>query len=194
MPGERIPIEEGLGRVTAGPIWAEISSPHYHAAAMDGVAVRAEDTIGASETSPIRLRIGEEAQWIDTGEPLPGGYNAVIMIEHIQQIDERLIEIMAPVAPWQHVRPMGEDIVASELLLPQNHLLRPVDLGAVAQAGITHIEVHCQPKVAIIPTGSELVPPGSISETGGYYRVQFPYAGRSGKGMGRDPGNPSHIT
>jgi len=165
-PVEQIPVEDGLGRVTAQPIWAKISSPHYHASAMDGAAVRSEDTIGASETSPIRLKLGEQAQWMDTGEPLPGGYNAVIMIEHIQSVDEKVIEILSPVAPWQHVRSIGEDIVASELLLPQNHSLRPVDLGAVAAAGMTHLEVRCQPKVAIIPTGSELVPPGNDLKPG----------------------------
>lgn len=164
--GEQIPLEEGLGRVTAQPIWAETSSPHYHAAAMDGIAVRSEDTHGASEISPVRLGIGEQAQWIDTGDPLPSGYNAVIMIEHIQQIEEKVVEIMSPVAPWQHVRPLGEDIVSSELLLPQNHFLRPVDLGAIAQAGITHIKVNCQPRIAIIPTGSELVSPGKTLKPG----------------------------
>jgi len=166
LPSEEVPLEEGLGRVTAQPIWAEISSPHYHAAAMDGIAVRAEDTSGASESSPVRLSIGEQAQWIDTGDPLPSDYNAVIMIEHIQQIEEKVVEIMSAVAPWQHVRPMGEDIVSSELLLPQNHLLRPVDLGAIAQAGLTHFEVHRRPKIAIIPTGSELVPAGKALKPG----------------------------
>ena len=164
--GEQVPLEEGLGRVTAGPVWAVVSSPHYHAAAMDGVAVRAEDTIGASEVKPVRLRIGEEAKWIDTGDPLPAGCNAVIMIEHVQEVEEKVIEIMSPVAPWQHIRSMGEDIVSSELLLPRNHLLRPVDLGAVAQAGITHVEVYRRPRVAVIPTGSELVSPGSVLKPG----------------------------
>lgn len=165
-PAELIPVNESLNRVTAEAIWAKVSSPHYHAAAMDGIAVRAEDTVGALETSPVRLRIGEEAQWIDTGEPLPRKYNAVVMIEHIQQVEDEIVEIMAPVAPWQHIRTMGEDIVASELLLPQNHQLRPVDLGAIAQAGITHIKVQTRPKVAILPTGSELVPPGSTLKPG----------------------------
>jgi len=166
LPGEWVRVEEGLSRVTAQPIWAKISSPHYHAAAMDGVAIRAEDTNGASETSPVRLRIGGQAQWIDTGEPLPSGFNAVVMIEHIQPVEEGVIEIMSPVAPWQHVRGMGEDIIASELLLPQGQTLRPMDLGAIAQAGITHIEVRRRPRVAIIPTGSELVPPGRSLKPG----------------------------
>jgi len=163
---EQIPVEEGSGRVTAQPIRAKISSPHYHAAAMDGVAVRAEDTYGASETSPVQLRIGKQAQWIDTGEPLPTSYNAVVMIEHIQQVEEGVIAIMSPVAPWQHVRPMGENIIVSELVLPQNYLLRPADTGAIAAAGVAYIEVYRRPKVAIIPTGSELVPPGEIPKPG----------------------------
>ncbi len=166
LPKEQIGVEEGLGRVTAQPIWARISSPHYHAAAMDGVAVRAEDTHDASETSPVQLRIGEQAQWIDTGQPVPSGFNAVVMIEHIQPIGEGVIEIMSPVAPWQHVRGMGEDIIASELLLPENHTLRSVDLAAIAAAGITQIEVYRQPRVAIIPTGSELVLPGENLKPG----------------------------
>ncbi|MBL7119799.1 MAG: molybdopterin biosynthesis protein [Dehalococcoidia bacterium] len=164
--GERVPLEEALNRVTAEPVWARISSPHYHAAAMDGVAIRSDDSTGASETSPIRLRLGEQAQWIDTGKPLPAGFNAVVMIEHVQPVEEEVIEIMSPVAPWQHVRLMGEDIVTSQLLLPQGHTLRPPDLGAIAQAGISHVVVRCRPRVAIIPTGSELVSPGESLKPG----------------------------
>jgi len=146
--------------VTAGPVWAKISSPHYHAAAMDGAAVRSADTTGASEKTPVRLKIGDQAQWVDTGMAMPEGFDAVVMIENIQGVGEDLIEIMLPVAPWQHVRLMGEDIVASELLLPEGHLLKPTDLGAMAQAGIMDVAVRRKPKVAIIPTGTELVLPG----------------------------------
>ena len=166
MPGERIPLERAVRRVTAEPIWAKISSPHYHAAAMDGVAVRAEETCGALETSPLRLRLGDQAQWVDTGDPVPPQFNAVIMVEHIHQVDEGHIEIMSAVAPWQHVRLMGEDIVAAELLLPENHVLRPVDLGAVAAAGIDSIVVRCQPKMAIMPTGTELIQVGQPLKPG----------------------------
>jgi len=133
---------------------------------MDGVAVQVGDTHGASETSPLRLRLDSEAQWVDTGDPLPPGYDAVIMQEDIQVVGDEFIEIMAPVAPWQHVRAMGEDIVATELVLEENHLLRPVDLGAVAGCGHAHIEVRRRPRVAIIPTGTELVPPGQDLRAG----------------------------
>jgi putative molybdopterin biosynthesis protein len=160
IESERVPVADALGRVTAGPIWAAISSPHYHGSAMDGAAVRAEDTVGASEATPVRLHLGEQAEWVDTGDPLPAGTNAVVMVEHVQQIGDE-IEIMAPVAPWQHVRAMGEDIVATELVLPEGRVLGPVDLGAAAASGCTHLEVRRRPRVAIMPTGSELVAPGS---------------------------------
>ncbi len=162
---EAVPIAEALGRVTATPIWAPLSSPHYHGSAMDGAAVRSEDTLGASEATPVRLRLGEQATWVDTGDPLPSTANAVIMIEHIQTIGDE-IEIMAPVAPWQHVRSMGEDIVATELVLPAGRVLDPVDLGAAAACGCTEIVVRRRPRVAILPTGSELVSPGTDVKPG----------------------------
>jgi putative molybdopterin biosynthesis protein len=159
MPGETVALQEALGRITAEPVWAVISSPHYHGAAMDGVAVRALATLGASESHPIQLTLGSQAHWVDTGDPLPGGTDAVIMLEHLQQIGDHAVEIMAAVPPWQHVRAMGEDIVATELVLPQGHLLRPADLGAIAACGNTSVMVRRRPSVAIMPTGTELVPP-----------------------------------
>src|SRR6266508_729924 len=156
LPAEPAPLAEALGRVTAAPIWANLSSPHYHAAAMDGVAVRAAETAGATERTPLRLALGRQAIWVDTGDPLPPDTDAVIMAEHVQDLGDE-VEIMAAVAPWQHVRPLGEDIVATELVLPENHRLRPVDLGALAAAGHTSVSVRRRPRVAIIPTGTELV-------------------------------------
>ena len=164
MPREMLPLAEARGRITAGPIWAAASSPHYDAAAMDGIAVRAADTTGATETSPLSLRLGEsepQAMWVDTGDPMPSGFDAVIMIEHLHLVADDHVSIMAPVAPWQHVRPLGEDIVATELVLPENHQLAPADLGACAAAGLTQLPVRRRPAVAIIPTGNELVPIGT---------------------------------
>ncbi len=171
MAAERIPVAQANGRVTAAAVFAKISSPHYHASAMDGYAVRAQDTVGATETNPLRFRLIEHGdvlegelsviQAVNTGHPLPVWANAVIMIEHTQQVelDDGVpgIEIRAAVPPWHHVRPMGEDMVATELVLPANHRLRPVDLGALAGSGHAAVEVYRQPRVAIIPTGSELV-------------------------------------
>jgi putative molybdopterin biosynthesis protein len=163
---ETVPLEQAHGRVTGAPVWAARSSPHYDAAAMDGVAVRAQDTVGATETSPWRLKVGAQAVWVDTGDPMPPGFDAVIMVEVVHQVDASTIEIQAPVAPYQHVRPLGEDIVATELVLPESHLLRPQDLAACAAAGLTSVAVHRPPHVTVIPTGTELVPIGTEPKPG----------------------------
>jgi len=150
-----------LLRVTSEPVFARRSVPHYHGAAMDGIAVDAVKTFGANETSPIRLRIGQDAFPVDTGDPLPEGTNAVIMIENVFPVEgeEDLVEIRQPAYPWQHVRKVGEDIVAGELILPVNHMLRPADLGALLAASVTSVKVYRRPRVWIQPTGDELVSP-----------------------------------
>ena len=154
---EEIAIEQALGRVLAEPVFARFSTPSYHAAAMDGVAVRAEQTFGTTERNPRVLKIGAEALWVNTGQALPESFNAVIMIEKLHQLDEESLEIRAPAFPWQHIRKVGEDIIATQLLLPQNHLIRPYDLGAMIAAGIYRVKVRQRPRVVIIPSGSELV-------------------------------------
>src|SRR5919201_7107217 len=141
LPGEDVDVEQALGRVTAEPVFARASVPHYHAAAMDGIAVRAEETLGASETSPLQLRLGSQASWVDTGDPLPPDTNAVIMAEQVEDLGDDRLEILAAVAPWQHVRPMGEDLGATELVLPENRCLGPADLGALVAAGHTCVRV-----------------------------------------------------
>ena len=170
LPTETIPVSQANGRYTGTAVWAKISAPHYHASAMDGYAIRAQDSEGATETTPIRLtlvespedveRVKKPAQAVNTGHAMPAWANAVVMIEHTQQWQtdgSTGIEIRASLAPWNHVRPMGEDMVATELVLPANHHIRPVDLGALAGSGHAEVTVYRQPKVAIIPTGSELV-------------------------------------
>jgi putative molybdopterin biosynthesis protein len=169
LGSETVALADALHRVTAAPVWAKVSSPHYHAAAMDGYAVRSEETRGASETNPKRLRVGDQAIPVDTGDPLPPGMNTVIMIEdtHLLSLaDGDAIEILAASAPWTYVRPLGEDMVATELVLPANHRLRPQDLGAIAGCGHTDVLVYRRPRVAIQPTGSELVPIGAPLKPG----------------------------
>ena len=173
LPGEDVPMDEALGRVTAKPVWAKLSSPGYHASAMDGYAVLSSDTIGATETSPLRIALGPNgpAKYLDTGDPLPIWADAVIMIEHTQLIEDAdekgvEIEIQAGVAPWTAVRPMGEDMVATELVLPANHPLKPVDLGALAGCGHVTVNVRRKPRVAIIPTGTELVTAEQAAQNG----------------------------
>lgn len=169
---EEIPLDEAaLGRVLAEPVWAKISSPHYHASAMDGFAVRSEETAGAMPTEPVTLACGDQAIYLDTGDPLPAWADAVIPIENVEPLDEgggisaeprrpHAIRIRAAVVPWSNVRPMGEDIVATQLVLPAGHVLRPVDLGAIAACGHSAVRVSRRPRVAILPSGSELVPVG----------------------------------
>lgn len=178
LGSEELPLDENLvGRVTAEPVWARLSSPHYHASAMDGFALRAEDIAGAMPTKPITLKVGSQASYVDTGDPLPGWANAVIPIEQIEalDIDEKstteirnpaFIRLRAALPPWSHVRTMGEDMIATQLVLPSGHTLRPVDLGAAAASGSDRLKVARQPLVGILPTGSELVTPGSPLQPG----------------------------
>ena len=163
---EIVPLNAARGRVTAKPVWAKVSSPHYDSAAMDGIAVHSSTTVGATETSPVRLAVGDEAVWVDTGDPMPEDFDAVIMVEVVHEIDAGTLEIQSPAAPYQHVRPLGEDIVATELVLPESHIIRPVDLGACAAAGLTELPVRRKPRVVIIPTGNELVQIGSDLKPG----------------------------
>jgi putative molybdopterin biosynthesis protein len=174
---ELILDENVLGRVLFEPVWARISSPHYHASAMDGFAIRAAETVGAMPSQPIRLALPGQATYLDTGDPLPVWADAVIPIEYVEPLIEngtvspdprrpQYIRIRAAVTPWSHVRPLGEDIVATQLVLPAGHTLRPVDLGAVAACGHDRVKVVRKPRVAILPTGSELVPVGQSPRVG----------------------------
>jgi putative molybdopterin biosynthesis protein len=173
---ESIPVEQSLGRITSEAIFARLSAPFYHASAMDGYAVRYADTFGASETVPKRLQRGTQAVYVNTGEPMPEGFNAVIMVEDVNIIKENnienktpgahvgngeYIEIIQSATPWQHVRVIGEDIVCTELIVPENHKIRPVDIGAILSGGHVAVRIRRKPKIVIIPTGSELVEPGS---------------------------------
>jgi len=161
---EVIKAEESSGRVTAEPVFARRSAPSYHSSAMDGIAVRADQTYGTTERLPKTLELGRDAVWVNTGQPLPEPFDAVIMVEKVHQVDEDRVEIRSPAYPWQHVRKVGEDIVATQLLFPQNHQLRPYDVGALISGGVFSVNAWKRPNVAIIPTGSELVRHGDITE------------------------------
>ncbi len=165
LPGERIPVADALGRVTAGAVIAKLSSPFYHSAAMDGYAVRFSETFGASETRPKRLAVPGQAIAVDTGDPMPEGFDAVIMIEEVEQAGDG-IEILKPATPWQHVRLVGEDIVATELIIPENHVIRPADMAALLASGHREVLVRRRPRVAVIPTGTELIEPGTEPRKG----------------------------
>jgi putative molybdopterin biosynthesis protein len=155
---ETIPAHEAAGRVTAAPVFARNSSPTYHSAAMDGIAVHAAETYTAREDEPLTLDTGHFAR-VNTGNPLPEGreFDAVIMIENVEELDDGTVRIEAPAFPWQNVRRIGEDIVATELLLPRNRLLTPYDAAALLTAGIFEVEVWEPIRFAVIPTGDEVL-------------------------------------
>lgn len=155
VPAVKVPVGEAVGRVTAESVWAVWSSPAFDSAGMDGIAVQAAATVGAGETTPVLLAAGE-FELVDTGDPLPGGYDAVVMREHVHWTVEGLAELRAAVPPYQHVRSIGEDISATELLIPEGHRLRPVDVAACAAAGATELMVRRRPLVVIVPTGDEI--------------------------------------
>jgi putative molybdopterin biosynthesis protein len=165
LGAETVRVADSLGRVTAEAVTARVSSPFFHSSAMDGYAVRFPETFGASEKAPKRLRVGEETFYVDTGDPMPDGFNAVVMVEDVNLAGDS-IEIISPATPWQHVRTVGEDIVATELILPENHRIRPVDVGALLAGGHVEAKVRRRPRVAVIPTGSEIVEPGSELKRG----------------------------
>ena len=166
---------------------------------MDGFAVRAEETAGAQPSSPITFLIDQdEAKYVDTGDPIPDWANAVIQIENVESLDEndnitqsirspKSIRIRAAVAPWSHVRPLGEDIVATQLVLPAGHILKPADLGAIAASGHQEVMVSRKPKVAILPTGTELVPIGSKLKAGDILEYNSLVIAAQVKAMGGEP-------
>jgi putative molybdopterin biosynthesis protein len=156
----RLGLHEAVGRVTAEPVWATRSSPSFDASAMDGIAVHAADTVGASESTPVLLEPGAYAV-VDTGDPLPPDFDAVVMREHVHHDDAGRAEVRGAVAPYQHVRSIGEDVSAGELLLPEGHRLRAVDVAAAAAAGAVDVLVRRRPVVAVLPTGDEIRPVGT---------------------------------
>jgi putative molybdopterin biosynthesis protein len=175
---EEIPLDEkALGRILVEPIWAKISSPHYHAAAMDGFAVRSADTHGAARSNPKTLTYGTQATYVDTGDPLPNWADAVIMIEDVEPLDHAgglpadprnpvTLRIRSAIPPWFHVRPMGEDMVTTQFVLPAGQALRPVDLGAIAGCGHSTLKVARKPRIVVIPSGTELKPVGESVRPG----------------------------
>ncbi|HEY0998068.1 MAG TPA: molybdopterin-binding protein, partial [Streptosporangiaceae bacterium] len=199
LPAITMPVTEAAGLVTAAPVWATRSSPPFDAAGMDGIAIRAADTLGASETSPVYL--GPDAyDVVDTGDPMPAGRDAVVMREHVHYDAEGRAELLAAAPPYQHVRSIGEDVSAGELLLPEGHRLRPADLAAALAAGAKQLSVRKRPLVLIMPTGDEIVPigtepgPGEILDTNSLMlATQAREAGCEARILPIEPDSPQRI-
>lgn len=157
---ERIRVQDACGRTTACAVYARICAPHYHASAMDGIAVDAASTFGATQTTPAVLAPGQYTV-VDTGDPLPEGCDAVIMIEDVVREEDGSVRLYDAAAPWQHIRQIGEDICAGEMILPAYTVVSPSAIGALLAGGVMELEVLKKPVVGIIPTGDEIIPPTS---------------------------------
>ena len=162
---KEIAVEDALGQITGAPVFAAHSSPAYNAAAMDGIAVHFADLSSASDAAPVRLT-KKQFTPVNTGNNLPLEFDAVVMIEDVHYTDEHEVELAIPATPWQHVRTIGEDIVATELILPVGHKIRPIDQGAMLATGVTKVLIKEAPQITVIPTGSELVQPGTTPAPG----------------------------
>lgn len=162
---EKVKVIDALDRVTFEAVYAIYSSPLYNSAAMDGIAVISSRTVGASESAPVTLRAGDDYIIVDTGDPIKKPYDAVIMAEDTQETENGMV-IRSAAPAWQHVRPVGEDIVAGEMILTRCHKIRPIDIGVLLSGGVTEISVFARPKVGIIPTGTEIVEPYEDPEEG----------------------------
>ena len=190
---ESVPVAEANGRVTAGPVYARICSPYNNVSAMEGVALDAELTSGAGEKTPVTLAAGQYVP-VSTGDPLPAGRNAVIMIEDVVKVPagavggelreeiregepretgdgdkegsrvNDTITINKPAAPWQHIRRIGEDICAGEMILPSFSTVTPSAIGAIIAGGISSLSVIKKPVAGIIPTGDMHIPPENCPE------------------------------
>ncbi|MEG1882640.1 MAG: molybdopterin biosynthesis protein [Clostridia bacterium] len=161
---ETIPVADALERVTAKAVYARICAPHYNACAMDGIALEAAVTFGATETTPVTLAPTQFIR-VDTGDPLPQNCNAVVMIEDCVEQGDAVV-LYETATPWQHVRQIGEDVAAGDMILPSYSTIEPAVIGAMLAGGVQRVEVLAKPRVGIIPTGDEIVPPSDHPNTG----------------------------
>lgn len=159
LKSEKVPVNESIGRITSQGVFAKISAPHYNASAMDGIALMANSTFGATETTPVNLIEWEDFAWVDTGDPLPDNYDSVVMVEDVIKQEDDTILLVSAATPWQHVRQIGEDICASEMIIPSNIRIEPAAIGAMLAGGVLEVDVWKKPIVGLIPTGDEIVSP-----------------------------------
>lgn len=163
---ETICTWEARNRVSALPVYSRISSPFYNSSAMDGIATLSMKTYEASDRNHIELVEGIDYLVVDTGDPIPREYDCVIMVEDLINLEQGKVAIYKAASPWQNIRPIGEDIVEAQLIIPSNHVVRPVDIGAMLAGGVNEIQVYKRPLVGIIPTGTEIVEPGTELKVG----------------------------
>ena len=146
---EYIDVEESLNRMSSEAIYAKLSAPFYNCSAMDGIAVKAESTSMANEQNMITLEESKDYVVVDTGDPIPKEFDAVIMVEDLLERSENTVKIIKPAIPWQHIRCLGEDVVEKEMVIPSFHTIRPQDIGAMISAKVDKIQVFKEFKVGI---------------------------------------------
>ncbi len=163
---EDVKVDDSLSRITASAIFSVNNSPLFNASAMDGICVESIKTKNASEENPLILKLGKDYKIVDTGDSIKSPFDAVIMAEDVIEIDDETVRIISPVSGWENIRPIGEDIVSGEMILPSNHRITPIDIGALLAGGILSIKCLKKKTVGIIPTGDEIVPPSSNLKDG----------------------------
>ncbi|MGL4912388.1 MAG: molybdopterin biosynthesis protein [Romboutsia sp.] len=166
LKSEYIDIDKCLNKVTSSAVYANLSSPFYNCSAMDGVAVKSSSTFMANEQNIVSLKDQEDYIEVDTGDPIPKEFDAVIMVEDLLEKENGIIKIYKPAIPWQHIRCLGEDIVESEMIVPSFHKIRPQDIGAMISAKVEKVKVFKDFKVGIIPTGTELIDRHKVPKIG----------------------------
>ncbi len=166
LPGQLVGVEESIGRLTSETVVAGISSPNYYAAATSGLAMASHMTLGASPERPLVVELREGLPFVEIGSPMPEGCNTVVPFFELSSTNDQELEISRHSAPWRNVRPIGEDLAAGEVILPKGHRVRSLDLGALIAGGISEFEVEAQPRIRIVPIGSDLVEPGRIPIAG----------------------------
>lgn len=166
LPSQLVGVEEAVGRLTSETVVAKLSSPNYYAAATSGLAIASHKTVSATPDNPIVVELREGLPFVETGYPMPEGYDSVVPLFELSSPDDVHLHISRPSAPWRNVRPIGEDLAAGEVILPKGHRVRSLDLGALIAGGISELEVEAQPRIRIIPIGSDLVEPGRIPIAG----------------------------
>ena len=163
---ERVQTDESLGRVTGLPVYAKRNVPHYTSAAMDGIALKSRSSFGASESSPKILEFGKDFIFVNTGDPIPKDYDAVLMIEKVRIIDENRVMIFEPVFPTSDLRPIGEDVTAGEMIVTRYHKIEHYDIPLFLAAGVFELDVLKRLKVVVIPTGDEITDPRKSEKSG----------------------------
>ena len=166
LPSQLVGVEEVVGRLTSETVVAHLSSPNYYAAATSGLAIASHQTLSATATEPVVVELTENLPFVETGSPMPAECNTVVPFNELTSSNDYQLEIRKPSPPWRNVRPIGEDLASGEVILPKGHRVRSLDLGALVAGGISELEVEAQPRIRIIPVGSDLVEPGRIPIAG----------------------------